>query len=113
MNTSEEQAIAEAATPGPWFEESASVFYSDDAYVCHISDDVGSDDQADATFIAHARTVVPLALEVVKAVQERTAAIRVDFDAFSEQSVKEWTAEVARTTANLHAALAAWEASDA
>lgn len=79
MNTDEERAIVAAATPGPW-ERVANTAWDDQGYIKHptlkgpdrhiayVRSDDG-DPIPNATFIARARTVLPLALDVVAAAE--------------------------------------------
>jgi hypothetical protein len=128
MNTSEEQAIAEAATNGPWFTESGGIYNAGRSYmVVPIGD--SDQDRTDATFIAtfNPSRVKELlaerdqALEVVRAAQDIRGMIDdhqpepgEDDDGnpggeFCFECETEWPCPYGRIAASLDA----WEASDA
>lgn len=107
MNLSEELAIAEAASPGPWvrreqregetwpaicdFDGGATVFPA-----VNLDPSEMPEPSVDATFIAHARTVVPLALKVVEAAQKlKTVEERASMDDISAKARRDvdaaWT----------------------
>lgn len=70
MNTDDERAIVDAATPGPWEPHRNRIGYGWTVPSNAVDADLRTGmRQEDAKFIARARTVLPLALDVVAAAE--------------------------------------------